>query len=73
MIFLKIYGNSGCFVKHMCLNKSLIKIQQRWKEIYNKRVKSINLIKRKYKIAIANPYTQLCRNRLIREFIEMNF
>jgi len=68
---IKIYSESGCFIEHICLNKSLIKIQRKWKEIYNKRIKSINLIKKHYKVAIANPYTQLCKNRLLREFNEM--
>ena len=46
-------------------------IQKRWRNIYQKRVDSANIIKEHFKIAIANPNTQLCKNRLLHEFYDM--
>ena len=47
-------------------------IQKRWRIIYNRRVVAASLIKRQLKWAIANPYTELCKRRLLREFEEMS-
>ena len=47
-------------------------IQKRWRRIYNTRFASAAIIKKHLKRAISNPYTQLCRKRLLREFNEMN-
>ena len=46
-------------------------IQKRWREIYNRRFVAAVIIKRELRKAIANPYTQLCKRRLVREFNEM--
>jgi len=43
-------------------------IQKRWRVIYNKRFVSAVIIKRELRKAIANPYTELCKRRLLREF-----
>ena len=46
-------------------------IQKKWREIYNTRLVSAWIIKRHIRRAIANPKTQLCKNRLYREFNNM--
>jgi hypothetical protein len=46
-------------------------IQKRWRVIYNKRFVAAVIIKKKLRKAIANPYTELCRRRLLREFYEL--
>jgi len=46
-------------------------IQKKWREIYNTRLVSAWIIKRHIRSAIANPKTQLCKNRLYREFNNM--
>jgi len=46
-------------------------IQKRWRLIYQKRVDSANIIKDAVREAIANPNTQLCKNRLFHEFHNM--
>jgi hypothetical protein len=47
-------------------------IQKHWRVIYNRRVIAASLIKKQLKWAIANPYTELCKRRLLREFEEMS-
>ena len=46
-------------------------IQRKWKPIYNRRFVAAVIIKKHARRAISNPYTQLCRNRLMREFTEL--
>jgi len=46
-------------------------IQQWWRNIYNKRIVAAVIIKKHMRRAIVNPYTELCRRRLLREFNEM--
>ena len=46
-------------------------IQRKWRTIYNTRFAAAVIIRKRMKHAIANPYTQLCRNRLNREFNQM--
>jgi hypothetical protein len=46
-------------------------IQKWWRKIYNKRLLAATIIKKRLCKAIANPYTELCRRRLLREFSEM--
>ena len=46
-------------------------IQKWWRKIYNKRLLAATIIKKRLRKAIANPYTELCRRRLLREFSEM--
>ena len=46
-------------------------IQKRWKSIYQNKVNCANIIKNTIRKAIANPYTQLCQNRLLHEFNNM--
>ena len=48
-------------------------IQRKWRTIYNTRFAAAVIIRKRMKQAIANPYTQLCRNRLKREFNQMFF
>ena len=50
------------------LTAAAMVIQKWWKCIYQKRVDAANIIKEAVREAIANPNTQLCRNRLLREF-----
>jgi len=47
-------------------------IQRKYRHRYIKRIDAAILIQDHYRVAIANPYTKLCQNRLMREFIEMN-
>lgn len=46
-------------------------IQKYWRVIYNERFVAAVIIKKHLRLAIANPYTELCRRRLLREFSEM--
>ena len=46
-------------------------IQRKWRTIYNTRLASAAIIRKHMKLAIVNPYTQLGRNRLLREFAEL--
>jgi len=46
----------------------VILIQNWWRKIYNNRIKNANIIKKAIREAIANPNTQLCKNRLLHEF-----
>ena len=46
-------------------------IQKIWKSIYNRRFVASVIIKKHVRKAISNPYTQLCKNRLIREFNQL--
>jgi hypothetical protein len=48
-----------------------MKIQKMWRPIYNKRIVAAFIIKKRMRHAIADPSTQMCRNRLLREFNEM--
>ena len=47
-------------------------IQKYWRIIYYKRFVAAVVIKRHLKFAIANPYTELCKRRLMREFHELS-
>ncbi len=47
-------------------------IQRKWRTIYNTRVSSAAIIRKHMKRAIVDPNTQLCRNRLCREFAELS-
>ena len=46
-------------------------IQKHWRMVYNRRFVAAVIIKRELRKAIANPYTELCKRRLLREFSEM--
>ena len=46
-------------------------IQEFYRERFELKKSSAILIQQRYREAIANPYTQLCRNRLLHEFNEM--
>ena len=39
--------------------------------VYHDKIRKARFIQRKFRESIANPYTELCRRRLLREFNEM--
>ena len=47
-------------------------IQKYWRLVYNRRFVAAVIIKRRLRQAIANPYTELCKRRLMREFYELS-
>ena len=53
--------------------KKVTLVQKQWKMIYQNRVKCANIIKKTAREAIANPNTQLCKNRLLHEFYDLHF
>ena len=59
------------YIIHDPLTMAVLLIQARWREIYNRRFVAAVIIKKNLRRAIANPNTQLCQNRLIREFNNM--
>ena len=52
-------------------SKAAKTIQKCYHRRYLKKIYAAILIQEHYRKAIANPYTQLCRNRLMREFSEL--
>jgi len=47
-------------------------IQKYWRVVYHKRFVAAVIIKRELRKAISNPYTELCKRRLMREFYELS-
>ena len=47
-------------------------IQKYWRLVYNRRFVAAVIIKRELRKAISNPYTELCKRRLMREFHELS-
>ena len=47
-------------------------IQKYWRLVYNRRFVAAVIIKRELRKAISNPYTELCKRRLVREFHELS-
>jgi len=48
-----------------------MKIQKAWRKRFTNRLIAAFIIRKHIKRAIANPSTQMCKNRLLREFYEM--
>ena len=51
--------------------KNILKIQRWWRRIRSKRKRARKIIGERIWFALGNPYTQLGRNRLLREFNEL--
>jgi len=47
-------------------------IQKCWRVVYHRRFVAAVIIKRELRKAIANPYTEICKRRLLREFREIS-
>ena len=47
-------------------------IQKKWRRVYHTRLAAAAIIRKHMRKAICNPYTQLCKNRLMREFHELS-
>ena len=63
-------GNVNIKIYHNKIRKAQV-IQRFYKQRLQKKLAAIILIQRNIRHAISNPYTTLCRKRLMREFLEM--
>ena len=62
---------NNCIITYYHKNVNINLIQNWWRKFYKKRIKSADIIKKAIREAIANPNTQLCKNRLLHEFHNM--
>ena len=67
----KYYMKNHITTVHDPLTTAILLVQKCWRKIYNRRFVAAVIIKRNIRRSIANPSTQLCRNRLMREFNEI--
>ncbi len=58
-------------VFHIKIRKAII-IQRFYKKRFRKRLLAILVLQRRFREAIGNPYTQICKRRLLTEFNELN-
>ena len=72
LFYVKIFKEGKLFeTVYDDVTLAAMKIQKAWRKRFTNRLIAAFVIRKHIKRALANPSTQMCKNRLLREFYEM--